>query len=361
MSPQTGPFAYTATVDELAASLGVARARLQRVSDLIEAGSGYHYRGFRRYGKTRVIAIPFPEVKLIQQRIADFLYPLHENLHSACMAYVPGRSAVSNAAPHCGATWVQRLDIQDFYPRTTARKIERALLQWGATPDLAKAISALTVDDGLLPLGSPSSPMLSNLILHPVDIEMAAAAGPAGLAYTRYADDFTFSGTDRFDMTVRLSDALRPLGYRLNPAKSKIRKRGQAIVVTGLRIEESDRPRLPKFFKRRLRQELHYIEAYGLEQHCLRTYFWWFIDEDNEEAQLKHSIKHVRGKLLYARGVEPDWAEQLLTKYPIAKNLLVPPRRTLEQRATYFRKVANQIRRENIQLPRDEWLEYFES
>jgi len=186
-------------------------------------------------------------------------------------------------------------------------------------------IADLTTDKGTLPLGSPSSPIISNLILHPVDVALLSAAEQRGLTYTRYADDLTFSGHAPFDVTIEVESALGPHGYTINPDKNQVRKRGQRILVTGLTVAELDRPRLPKQFKRRLRQEVYFVERFGLEGHCSRRYSWPWIADDDEERQVFHSRRHLQGKLHYAMGVEPLWTKRVLASYPVAAATLFPP------------------------------------
>lgn len=343
MSSRVGPFAYISEPSRLARRLGVSWDYVTATRDQVVSGNGYDYRSVRIHGKARNIAVPRPPVKALQQRIHYFLWPLNHELHDCCYGYRPGRSTVGNAREHCGNRWVQRLDIEDFYPSTSSDRIVQALVAWRASESVARLIAQLTSDQGCLPLGAPTSPIIGNLILHPVDSVLAVEAKKIGLVYTRYADDLTFSGGLPFDMTERVESALLPLEYELNSGKAQIRQRGQRIVVTGLTVAEPDRPRLPKQFERRLRQELYFIEKFGLEDHCANEYLWPFIDEDNEDRQFEHSVNHLRGKIRYAMGVEPEWMIAMSRRCPDAWSELGPDGSGRE-RAESFRKVATAIR-----------------
>lgn len=345
MNPQAGPFAYIDSENLLARTLGVSLASLAIAKSAIANGHGYDYRTVWIHGKERALAVPREHVKDIQRRVAEFLWPLSGQLDDACVGYVPGGSTVRNASRHCGQRWIQRLDIKDFYPSTEWSKVNDALQRWGANPEVARTISDLTTDRGKLPMGAPSSPLLSNLVLSRLDPVLASECRDLRVAYTRYADDLTFSSMERFDMTAPVSSALEEIGYELNEAKSRLRQRGQRIVVTGLTVAEPDFPRLPKQVKRRLRQELHYIERFGLEEHCSRRYLWPFIDEDDEERQVEHSRRHLEGKLRYALGVEPEWTRQLLRDHPRAKSELMPQANPRRRRDALVR-LAQEIRAE---------------
>lgn len=354
MSTSTGPFSFISSPQHLASALGVQLDELLTVKALIAAGSAYDYRRKSIHGKIRALAVPTERVGSLQRRITDFLWPLSLELHPACHGYTSDHSTKTNAAPHCGALWVQRLDIQDFYPSTDRSKIILALSAVGSNKEIAEAISDLVTDKNCLPLGAPSSPLISNLVLTPLDAALAGAASSGGLSYTRYADDLTFSSNAAFDMTEIATLALGELGFKLNPNKSRLRRRGQSIAVTGLRVSEPDYPRLPKQFKRRLRQEFYFIQRFGFAEHCQSRYSWHWIDEEDEERQLEQSRRHLQGKVHYALGIERKWAASLLTAYPASASELVPPIGYLvAQRRTALATLSTEIKdRPHVPLSR---------
>ena len=325
MSTPAGPFEYILSEQHLATALGVPLSYLEFARAQIALGDAYEYRKKSIHGKARELAVPRQLLMSLQRRILDFLWPLSLSLHPACHGYTPGRSATTNAAPHCGAQWVQRLDVEDFFPSTRPVVITEALVRQGASDAVAALLTDITVDKGGLPLGAPCSPLLSNLVMTSVDDCLAEIASSANIVYTRYADDMTFSADTKFDMTEAARAALHPLGFTLNYTKSRLRRRGQSIAVTGLRIAEADHPRLPKQFKRRLRQEFHFIETYGLSEHCLARYCWHWIDEDDDDKQVEQSTRHLQGKVRYALGVEREWMSALLDAHPRAASELTPP------------------------------------
>lgn len=96
--------------------------------------------------------------------------------------------------------------------------------------------------NGHLPIGFISSPMLSDLFLHDIDMKYASIKG---VKYTRYADDLIVSGTGEgvaeklAKIRVRLEKDLSFLGLELNKKKTYIRKLtfpGDAIHLLGLNM-----------------------------------------------------------------------------------------------------------------------------
>lgn len=355
MSTSTGPFAFIRNPLHLASALGVQVDELLTVKALIADGKAYDYRNKFAHGKVRALAVPTERVGSVQRRITDFLWPLSLELHPSCHGYVSDHSTKTNATPHCGAQWVQRLDIKDFYPSTHRGKIVHSLSACGSNLEVAELIADLVTDKNSLPLGAPSSPLISNLVLTPLDSALAGAASAHDVSYTRYADDLTFSSDVEFDMTEAASAALMELGYKLNPTKSRLRRRGQSIAVTGLRVNEPDYPRLPKQFKRRLRQEVYFIEKVGLAEHCSTRYSWHWIDEEDEERHLEQSRRHLQGKVHYALGIERKWTTSLLAAYPTAAAELMPPiGHQAAQRRTALVTLTTEIRKSpHIPLTRE--------
>lgn len=275
-------------------------------------------------GKSRLIHVPQFPVKVIQIQIRELLrYPAEELLHDSCHGYRVGRSARTNATPHSGRLHLQKFDIADFFPSTTHAMVMNMLEDLGFDAESSRLLADLSTLRDSLPMGSPSSPVISNLMLASFDEELASEASRVGVTYTRYADDMTLSSDKPFNMSRVVQDLTTDRGYRLSQRKSVSSRRGQATTVTGLVVWDGP-PRLPKRFRSRLQTELHYIELHGIEQHALREYSWSWIDADaNPEKHIGMTRAHVRGKILYALSVQRAWTERQLSKRPRASKELM--------------------------------------
>lgn len=209
--------------------------------------------------------------KAVARRLDSFLrskdigYP-----HSSAHGYVRGGSTRSNAEPHCGSRLLVRADIQEFFPSITSRRIAKALRALGMLPKPARELAKFTTIEGMLPLGLPESPVISNLIALEMDRELEALAKDRGLRYTRYSDDMTFSGPTNLPTKNQISALLHRHKFSLSERKFRLSKRGQAHFVTGLSVAENDYPHAPKKMKRQLRQELYYCRKFGLTVHSSR-------------------------------------------------------------------------------------------
>lgn len=245
---------------ELARRLGIDEALLRQVRP--------QYREFeipkRSGGKRRILA-PEKSLRDLQRLILRRLLG-RLRAHPAATGFERGRSIVTNALPHVGRDIVVRMDIRDFFESTSAKRVEQYFRKIGWNRDAAALLTRLTTHHGSLPQGAPTSPRLANLVNHGVDANIQAFAAPRGIAYTRYADDLTFSASlDKVDPLRHLmgfaSRVLIDVGYEPHgKKKTSVRRRHHRQVVTGLVVNEG-RPRLPREIRRRLRAVEHRIST----------------------------------------------------------------------------------------------------
>src|SRR4029077_5389897 len=90
-----------------------------------------------------------------------------------------------------------------------------------------------------LPQGAPTSPALANLSAFPLDLRLSGLSRSFGAQYTRYADDLTFSGDERFLRSLAVflplvSKIVRSERFSLNKRKRKIIRSSQRQIVTGV-------------------------------------------------------------------------------------------------------------------------------
>lgn len=248
-------------VNRLAALIGIEADLLRKIKPA--------YREFKipkRSGGTRVLSAPEDNLKAIQKLILRRVLG-RLRAHPAATGFERGRSIADNAAPHVRRAVVIRMDVKDFFTTTSAERVEEYFGNIGWNREAARLLTTLCTWKGGLPQGAPTSPRLSNLVNFGLDAALAGYAANAAArfgvtaAYTRYADDITFS-LDRDNpeavrgLTGFTRQAAWQLGYRLHRRKkTHIRRAHQRQVVTGLVVNE--RLRLPRDVRRRLRAARH--------------------------------------------------------------------------------------------------------
>lgn len=222
-----------------------------------------YYREFtiRKGNKRRKIQAPRVALKVIQKW---FGYHLAEALpvEDYVYGFVAGRSAVDAAAKHCTASWVYSVDIENFFPSTVDDVVIRALRGVGYSAKGATLITHLCCYGSHLGQGAPSSPVLSNLVMKPIDTQLKSIADDLDVTFTRYADDIVFSGKEKFpeELRGRVSSIFEGTCWRLAAKKMYFAEanKGQRLKVHGLLVN-GDKPRLTKGYRNRIRAYKHLL------------------------------------------------------------------------------------------------------
>lgn len=294
------------TVEDLAQQAGVSRLRLESLADEMRMGAGGLYRTFtvrKRGGGIRGIVQPLPPLDAISKNLnrsfeAARLYNAPDHVHG----FIRGRSTLTNARPHLGSTCVLRIDLEDFFPTIRARTVAESLQAFGYDEAAAQlAVSCLTIANSL-PIGLSTSPFLSNVAFGATDAALSAYADTEGLAFTRYADDLTFSGEVADRHLVEISQILDDNGWSVSTRKTAFMRRGGRQYVTGLYVGEPDRPRLPRALKRRMRAAQHIISKFGYEA--------YMAEFGGEAAGMTRN--RLLGTACYMAAIEPDLGFPLL-------------------------------------------------
>jgi retron-type reverse transcriptase len=307
--PALGSFADIATF------VGLAERRLIWLCYQPDDPDVDHYHRFtipKRNGEPRPISAPKVDMRAAQ-RIIQREILAKVPIHDAATAYRPGASIVTNASRHTGRAVVIRLDIADFFPAITRKRVKGMFASFGYSEGVAAVLALLTTDeprdraleatDACLPQGACTSPAIANIICTRLDARLAGLARKHGFTYTRYADDMTFSHPAADAPVGRLiSSAVHILGaegFAPNSAKARITRAHQRQIVTGLLVNNG--VTIPRADLRRFRAILHSAERDGFERASLT------LGRDVRE--------YARGYLAFIQMVEPDKAEQLRAKH----------------------------------------------
>lgn len=230
------------------------------------------YREFRirkRSGGFRKISAPKPTLRASQRWILDSILA-RVRLSVNCTGFRRGVSIADNATPHVGAPVVLNMDIKEFFPSVRDNRVYRIYRDLGYSRRVSFALTRVCTYSGRLPQGAPTSPALANIACRRLDVRLRALARSASAAYTRYADDMTFSGDDGICRLIRkIARVVRAEGFRVNWPKTLVMRRGRSQLVTGLTV--NDKVSIPRRRRRRIRQIVHHCEKWGPHDHRRRT------------------------------------------------------------------------------------------
>ncbi|PFR04428.1 hypothetical protein COK31_11210 [Bacillus cereus] len=296
--------------------------------DIIKKREQY-YHGFKlkkRRGGFRYVQSPNSNLRQIQKWIHNNILlnvPIYEN----CFSFIKQKSIRDNASLHANAEAILKLDLYRFFESIDQRKIYKVFLDFGYAKNVAIDLSKLTTvlpnqyyediiskdkltpenfflsKHGFLPQGSPTSPILSNIVAGKLDIRLNGLAKALNIKYSRYADDITFSGErDKLPKISFVENILNEEGFYLNSKKTKLRVKGQRQIVTGLSI--SNGVHIPKHYKRKIRQHLYYCKVLGPKRHL-----------QNINLEKSNFKDWLYGSICYIRSVEKDVGDKMLEEF----------------------------------------------
>jgi retron-type reverse transcriptase len=328
----------------LAQSMAITIGELRFLAYGRKVSKTSHYRRFlmpKKRGGHRLISAPMPRLKQAQRWILVQILekvPLHDTAHG----FRRERSILTNAAPHCGAPLVINLDLRDFFPNVTWKRVFGLFLALGYSRSVATIFAQLCTEppveevemDGEtwqvatgvrhLPQGAPTSPAITNLLCRRMDARMVGIASQHGFAYTRYADDLTFSSPngDREGSRKLLWQVKRVIeeeGFHLHPDKLRIMGKGRRREVTGLIVGE--KPTVPREDVRAFRALLNRLEKHGPAGCSWR-------------GETRHILAKVMGYANYLRMVDAgryaglaEKADALLAKNGFKQEIRHPKKR----------------------------------
>jgi hypothetical protein len=195
-------------------------------------------------GKSREIEDPLPHLKKVHARIAELLTRIAAPCYLTCP--VKGLSYISNAAAHRDAKTIVRLDISNYFPSTTSKRV-----YWffhnvmHCAPDVAGILTSLCTINGRLPTGSPASPLLSYFAHCSLWDAVAEICAEKDCFFTLYVDDITISGSVvPGELEWKVKKLIHSAGLKSNSRKER-RYEYVPAEVTGV-IVDQDALRVPK-------------------------------------------------------------------------------------------------------------------
>lgn len=237
-------------VDKLIAKLEQFNEETKELRDKPRHDLYYEFHIPKKSGGLRKIDAPEPELK-------DALYHLKtifENdffalYHTSAFAYIKKRSILDCLKRHQQneSKWYCKLDLSNFFGSTTPEFVMDMFSKIFPFSEVAKvsrgkealreALSLAFLDGGL-PQGTPISPIITNIMMIPIDFAIANALRDykwvnnkgeevqQRFVYTRYADDFQVSSKYDFEYKVVekfIVDTLSSFNapFKLNKSKTR--------------------------------------------------------------------------------------------------------------------------------------------
>lgn len=276
----------------------------------------------KKSGGVRKISSPRGSLKFMLTYLNVIFQAMYEPTDAA-MGFVPGRSIADNAAKHVGKKYVFNTDLKDFFPSVRQARIWKILQikPFSLNIELASVIAGLCCIQhpqkktdrkgkiiGVLPQGSPCSPILTNIVCRNLDRRLQGLAKRFNLIYTRYADDITFSSDYNVfqvesEFMTEFTRIVIDEEFEINDKKTRLQKVGQRQEVTGLVV--NNKVNIAREYYRDIRSLLYIWKRYGKEQ-AYAKFFSRYITSNTYKAgknQMPSMQDVISGKLLYMKMV----------------------------------------------------------
>lgn len=249
----------------------------------------------KRSGGYRKISSPSLKLMAVQRAILNYILKPKFTPLTCCIGFVSHKNILDNVLPHLKRDFIFKTDIKDFFPSINFKIVQQLFVKLGYSSEVSNILAKLCCKNFCLPQGAPTSPIISNMILHKFDEEVMDLCAKKELIYTRYADDITISSTKQIDKILEkeISDILASYNMKLNYKKTHFYGINKKKIITGISIS-SGIPMLPRKTKRAWRQEINMIQKFGLLTHMENT---------NQVNPL--FIPSLKGKLLFWKHIEP--------------------------------------------------------
>jgi retron-type reverse transcriptase len=312
------------TASDLAQDMGIDESKLAWLTYHRGAATIDHYHRFtipKRSGGLRVISSPKSQLRQAQSWLLETVLSKLA-VHEAAMAFRPGRSILDNAKLHTGQAIVIRIDLKDFFPSITFKRVKGLFESFGYNSGVASIMALIATEaprlevslneekryvslgERQLPQGACTSPAITNLLCRNLDKRLSGLAKKFGFKYTRYADDCVFSHTDPDAPLGRFLGMVRKVfqdeGFVVNEDKTRIMRPQHRQTVTGLVVNQQ--PSISRTDLKRFRSFLHHFEKEG--------------PKTMSERIGKNAWTYAKGYLSYIQMVSPAKAEQLKKAHP---------------------------------------------
>ena len=316
----------------------------------------------KKSGKLRQICAPVKGLKMFQSCLREIFNAYYEPSPNVC-GFVPGRSIADGAKRHIGKNFVLNIDLKDFFDSIEFHRVKAMLCcspfnlkDDRDNPQTIPFIIAnlcctpkkvIRVDKegkeyecirSVLPQGAPTSPILTNLICRQLDRKLYLLSKKYHCAYSRYADDITFSSNKNiFQVDGEFYSELRQIieedcHLKINEEKTRVQSRKYRQEVTGIVVNK--KVNVTRRYVKQIRMWLYLWETYGYN----KAHGLFLRDYIHDKGHVKPATAHMEnvlgGKLDYLKmiiGEESHTYLSLRKRYDILMEDKITPKASTAQ------------------------------
>lgn len=252
-------------------------------------------------------------LKIMQNQ---FQYQLNVLYHNSAYAYIPNRNIKQALEQHTknNSHWFLKLDIKHFFPSCNLEFVVKQLkkiypFEYYSEQQLKRILWICFLNDEL-PQGTPMSPMLTNLIMIPIDYAIEKYAQKHNLVYTRYADDIIISGYKKWDWRKTVEDINNILQteetpFELKTEKTRFGSSSGRNWNLGLMVNKDNNITVGYRNKKKYKAMLNNM----------------LTSEASGKGLTKEMVYSLQGITSYYKSIEPNYFKPLIKKYEQMYNI----------------------------------------
>lgn len=270
----------------------------------------------KKSGGLRKIDAPKPELMSVLRNLKNIL----ENdfgvlYHTSAFAYIKNRCTIDAVKRHQQnhSRWFGKLDLHNFFGSTNLDfviKMFSMIFPFSeivkipkGMEELSKALDLAFLNGGL-PQGTPVSPLITNVMMIPIDFKLTKIFRNYNgnrYIYTRYADDFIISsrtGFDVRDVENLIVDTMNSFGapFTINSSKTRYGSSAGRNWNLGVMLNKDNQITVGHKKKRQLQSMLHN----------------YIMDRRNGITWSKEDIRAMQGFYSYCHMVEKDHIDAVI-------------------------------------------------
>lgn len=272
----------------------------------------------KKSGGLRTINAPNEELlRALRELKYIFECDFYASYHSSAFAYIKGRSTIDAVKRHQTnkSRWFLKLDFSKFFPSTTQSFLTNMLCETypfcafvknkDCKKELDEALSLCFLNGGL-PQGTPTSPLLTNMMMIPIDYAIAKMCREhvPHLKYTRYADDLLISSEFSFkweEVQRNVVDILRSFHapFVLNTTKTRYGSSAGRNWNLGVMLNKDNE-----------------ITVGHAKKKTLKAMLFQFMTDDSKGSSWSiEDVQYMMGIISYYRMVEGKKIDDIIQTY----------------------------------------------
>lgn len=305
--------------------------------------SYYHFKiPKKRKGEFRHIEAPSLELKKLQRKLNYYLQSVYYlNQSKASYGYIikaigqkSTKNIYTNALQHLGNNYMLNADFKDFFHQININDVNQIFKSnlFNFDNYTAHILAKICCYKDRLPMGAPTSPVLSNLYTIFLDKQLSNWANLNNITFTRFVDDLSFSAKSKpispthFEQIKKIALKSR---LNFNPKKTKYFNKTDKKTVTGLVLNKT--VDIDKAYYLELDKDLERLQKV-IEVH-------YITGKTQGLAFLKEFKQQIIGKINFISTIEGKTSNQYLHYLNVFYDAL-EPKDDLVNRWTQFQNYS---------------------